>query len=80
MNWCKLTNMTTCFTDKSFVWSVTIKPTGEKLPQYLQKVITSLWGTQEWLKCWLLFGLSDIKQEEQMLHMVEVPDAKKYMR
>jgi hypothetical protein len=47
MSWCKLTNMTTCFTGKSFVWTtqkrVTKKPTGEKLPQYLQKVKESLW-------------------------------------
>lgn len=33
-------------------------------------------GTQEWLKCRLLFGLSDTEQEEQMLHLAEVPDAK----
>jgi hypothetical protein len=60
--------------------TVTTKPNGEKTATILTKGYSKFMWTQKWLKCTFLFGLSGIKQEEQMLHMVEVPDVKKHMR
>jgi hypothetical protein len=85
-------SMTTCFIGKSFVWLLrnpynkcqhknsNNETNWGKTATICTKGYSKFMGTQEWLKCRLMCGLSDIKHEEQMLHMVEVPDVKKYMR
>jgi len=54
--------MTTCFTGKSFVWSTQKQEQQNQLGKtatILTKGYSKFMGTQEWLKCRLLFGLNE---------------------